>query len=59
MGSEGLAHSPFRHPTSESAFREADRLCRMHGGEFFVLEAKGSASKIDVRIEKYGDDIPF
>lgn len=28
----------FRHPTETSAVREAERLAKLHGGEFFVLK---------------------
>jgi hypothetical protein len=33
----------------------------MHGGAFFVLEAKGAAAKIEFQVERFNerDEIPF
>lgn len=61
MGERGLSHSPFHHFSEEAAFREAERLSRMHGGTFFVLDAKGAAARNDVRVEKFDgrEEIPF
>ena len=59
MGAGGLAHSPFRHGSEDAAFREAERLSRIHGGIYVVLEAKGKASRVDVMVEKFGEEIPF
>lgn len=59
MGSGGLSHSPCMHSSKALAFTEAERLSRMNGGTFFVLEAKGSASRQDVRIEVFKDEEEF
>lgn len=49
----GAAAFPVRHNSERSAFDEAQRLAKQHGGVFFVLEAKGAAARIDVQIDSF------
>lgn len=59
--SRGTVTWPYRHITQQGAIAEAVRLCREHGGKFYVFEAQHSISKQDVvvRVLSTGDDIPF
>lgn len=61
MGTGVLSHSPFRYMSESAAFREAERLTRMHGGTFFVLEAKGASARTDIQTLKFeeSEEIPF
>lgn len=54
----GPSSRPFRHTSPDSATKEAERLCRVHGGAFFVMEAISVSRKTDVTTTKM-DDIPF
>ena len=57
----GIASWPVRHCSESIAFAEAERLTRVNGGKFFVLEAVGACAKVDVQIARFddGDGIPF
>ena len=58
----GPAHTPYVHGHAHQAFLEAERLARVHGGKFYVLEVKGFAERTDVRTVRYKSedaDIPF
>jgi len=57
----GPATYPVRHCSEEIAFNEAERLARIHGGKFFVLEAIGASAKVEVQTARFddGDGIPF
>lgn len=59
MGTAGLSTFPHRHLSRSSAFQEAERLCRLHGGAFFVLQAVGTSERVDVKTESFDGDIPF
>lgn len=61
MGPRGFSDNPYRHCSEQLAYTEAERLCRQYGGTFFVLEAKGAATRNDVTVAKFDDagEIPF
>jgi hypothetical protein len=59
----GPSDWPCRHNTADSAFNEASRLARYHGGKFFVFECIGASAKVDIVTHKFSDnadeEIPF
>ena len=58
----GAATRPYRHMSEDAAFTEAQRLTRLYGGKFYVLEAKGATAKVDIMTHRFADDndsIPF
>ena len=59
--SRGPASHTYKHATQSAAIVEACRLCREHGGVFYVMEAQVKASRNDVAVTNLltGDDIPF
>jgi hypothetical protein len=42
----------FKHPSYQSAKAEAERLARLHGGTFHVLEHRASAERVDVVVQE-------
>ncbi len=59
----GPSDWPCRHNSEQSAFNEAERLARFHGGKFFVFECMGACAKTDIVTHKFtdspDDEIPF
>lgn len=48
----------YQHTTYGSAFREAERLCKLYNKQFIVLEAKCAIAPQPVEIEN-GSSIPI
>lgn len=55
----GMARYPSKHTTEDSAVKEAERLARLHGGRFYILEARGYAARNDVTTKQFEAPLPF
>ena len=60
---EGNRAPTYKHESFEAARAEAERLCRIASGNFYVLQAVSVSRKVDVETEALNrpldDQIPF
>lgn len=57
-----FSDTPHRHQSEREANAEAERLCRQHGGRFYVFECTAVVEKVDITTKRLRDpdaDIPF
>ncbi len=56
----GTPNPSHKHASEDLAEMEAERLSRMYGGKFFVMQCVGGAFRVDTnRIEVSDDGVPF